>query len=229
VNAAAVARVVVSTIDVGAYELASGTTSVPTPPPSASSPTPPPSASSPAPSASSPPPPPPATGSTLSLLPTADAYVEANDAATTNFGASPSLFASTNTTPWYNDDSYLKFDVSTAGAITSATLKVTAALTSTADGALTLSVYPVSDTTWTEAAITWNSKPARSASPLASTSVTRDSYAVYTLDVTTYVAAQKAAGHPVVSFALHDPSAANARVLMQSKEGGTAPTLVVGE
>jgi hypothetical protein len=31
----------------------------------------------------------------------------------------------------------------------------------------------------------------------------------------------------VVGFALHDPSATNARVLMQSKESGSGPVLVV--
>lgn len=100
-------------------------------------------------------------------------------------------------------------------------------MTSTSEGALTMAAYPVTDTSWGESAITWNDKPARGSFPLASVSVATDSYVAYDLDVTTYVVAQKAAGQAVVSFALHDPSATNACVLMQSKERGSGPVLVV--
>jgi endoglucanase len=144
-----------------------------------------------------------------------------------NFGSASVLFSATNATAWYNDDSYLKFDVSGVSSVTSAKLRVRAALTSTSEGALTMAVYPVADTSWAEGAINWSNKPARGSSPLASVSVGTDSYVVYELDVTSYVAAQKAAGQPLVSFALHDPSATNARVLMQSKESGSGPALVV--
>jgi hypothetical protein len=145
----------------------------------------------------------------------------------TNFGSASVLFSATNGTAWYNDDAYVKFDVGGAPAVKSAKLRVRAALTSTSEGALTMAVYPVADTSWTESSITWNSKPARGGSPLSSTSVATDSYVTYELDVTSYVAAQKAAGQAVVTFALHDPSATNARVLMQSKESGSGPVLVV--
>ncbi|HEX4339980.1 MAG TPA: DNRLRE domain-containing protein [Polyangiaceae bacterium] len=219
---AATPRTIVSAIDVGAYELASGSTS-PTPPPTSTTPTPPPTSTTPTP----PPTPPPSTGATTTLLPVADAYVEEYDAAAQNFGAATVLFAATNATHWYDDDTYLKFSVTNAAKVTAAKLRVTAALTSTSEGAITLAVYPVSDTTWTESGLNWNDKPARGTSPLASTSVTSGSYVTYEVDVTSYVAAQRAAGSSLVSFALHDPTATNARILMQSKEGGSAPALVV--
>ncbi|HEX3597878.1 MAG TPA: DNRLRE domain-containing protein [Polyangiaceae bacterium] len=229
VPSAATPRSVVSAIDVGAYELSNGTTSPPAPtttttstPPPAPPPTTTPTSSSPPPA-----PPPPSSGSTTTLLPVADAYVEAFDAAAQNFGAAQVLFSATNATHWYDDDAYIKFDVTNSAKITTAKLRVTAALTSTSEGAVTLAVYSVADTTWTETGIDWNDKPARGTSPIATASVTSGSYVTYELDVTSYVAAQRAAGSALVSLALHDPTATNARVLMQSKEGGAAPALLV--
>jgi hypothetical protein len=203
IAATPVPRVVVSAIDVGAYELA-GTGAPP------------------------PPAPPPTSGGTTTLLPAADAYVEAYDAAASNFGAASVLFAATNATHWYNDDSYLKFDISTQPAFTSAKLRIIAALTSTAEGALVLAAYSVSDTTWTESRLTWNNRPPRGTSPLTSVSIGSGSYASYELDVTGYVASVRATGQGVVSVALHEPNATNARILVQSKEGGSGPTLILG-
>ena len=218
VNAAAVSRTIVSAIDVGAYELA-GTASAPSPAPSSTSP---------APSSSSPPPPPPPSpsGTTLTLAPLADSYVEASSAST-NFGSATVLFAAANSTLWYNDDSYLKFDVSAASTVTSAKLRIRAALTATSGGALTLAVYPVADTSWTESGLTYANRPALGSSPLSSASVTTDSYVTYELDVTSYVAAQRAAGQGTVTLGLHTPSAAGTRILMQSRESGSGPSLVV--
>jgi hypothetical protein len=221
IAAAPLVRAVVSAVDTGAYELAGGTAAGSPPPPTATTPLPPPTATTP--------PPPPVSGGAMTLSPLADSYVEAFDGAASNFGSAAVLLAATNATNWYNDDTYLKFDISGLSVFTSAKLRIAAALASTSEGALTVAAYPVSDTTWTESAITWSNRPARGTSALASVSVAGDAYSSYELDVTSYVTAARTAGQSLLSLALHEPNPSGARILMRSKESGSGPSLVLSQ
>lgn len=100
---------------------------------------------------------------TTSLNPLADSYVS-DAATTTNSGTSVSLAVSYKyftapDTRW----SYLKFDLSGVGAITSATLQLnrkSAGNTTSYD----VGVYACTNTSWGETTITWANKPATLAS-----------------------------------------------------------------
>jgi hyaluronate lyase len=110
----------------------------------------------------------------VTLGPTADAYVRDGTWAATNFGTSTWLFTKTANTG-QNQDAYLKFDTSSiggVGSVASAKLRVNAEASANANVGMT--IYAVSNTTWSESAITWNNKPARGG-PLASTTVTGNS------------------------------------------------------
>lgn len=89
-----------------------------------------------------------------------------------------------------------------------------------------MTVYAVSNTTWSETGITWNNKPARGAA-LATANVTSTSFLYYEFDVSDYVIAEKGAGRNLVSFALHNPNVANYMVWMRAREYGVNPPQLV--
>ena len=96
-------------------------------------------------------------GGTQTLNPIADSWVN-SAAPTTNYGSSTSLYVDADGVR----QTYLKFDLTgLSGTVSSVTLKLYAG-SSQSTG---YKVYSVADTSWSESAITWNTKP-----PLASTS-----------------------------------------------------------
>jgi RHS repeat-associated protein len=161
----------------------------------------------------------------VTLTPTADAYVLDGAWAGSNFGTA-GLFTETRSGTGSNYDSYLKFDTSSIGgpgSVAAARLRVSASL---ASGAVGMSTYAVSDTAWSETAITWNNKPALGGS-LGSVTVSGNAFTVYELDVSAYVIAEKAAGRNVVSFGLHNPSTSSQAIWIHSRESGASPQLVI--
>jgi len=100
-------------------------------------------------------------GSTV-LNPTADAFV-ANGATSTNYGTATSLQVSYNfgNAP-YSRWSYLKFDLTSLGTITSATLELNRRTGSNHSAGI--GIYAVTGTAWTETGVTWANKPLTRAS-----------------------------------------------------------------
>jgi len=169
---------------------------------------------------------------TLNAL--ADAYVQDGTNAGTNFGTATSLRVQTGTkvNVGTNSDAYFKYDLSGVGQnISSAKLRITASLS--AAGSVSSSVYSVATTSWIESgtgSITWNNKPARSATPLSGASITVASTTLTTfdIDVTSYVKSEKAAGRDLVSLALHDPSASTIFINVNSREAAAnKPQLII--
>jgi RHS repeat-associated protein len=158
------------------------------------------------------------------INPTADAYVQGGNNANKNFGTATTLQAQSNATAAKNFDSYLKFDMSAVPAFSSVKLRLYAALSNT--GSVAVSIYGVANTTWGETTITWNNKPAPGAA-LASGTVVNKTFAWYEFDVTSYLAAERAAGRNVVSLALRAPTASTLTVKANSRQASTnKPQLV---
>ncbi len=167
-----------------------------------------------------------------SVFPVADAYVEDGTAAATNFGSATPMLLKTNNTAGQKRDIYLKFDLTTVRrSITSVKLRFSAALS--VAGAISTSAYSVADTTWLEkdpGGINWNNKPVRSGTALtgATVSVTTTTLATYELNVTSYVAAEKAAGRDLISLALHNPSNTSNHINVNSREAAAdKPQLLI--
>jgi parallel beta-helix repeat protein len=101
------------------------------------------------------------TANTLTFAPTADAYVQ-SDLPTTNFGSSSSLTVDGSPVRHI----LLKFTVSGIGTnhVTSATLRLYNTNPSSVGG----SFYRVTDTSWSESGVTWNTAPASNPTPFAS-------------------------------------------------------------
>src|SRR5688572_5669267 len=158
----------------------------------------------------------------ITFTPTADAYVLDGAWAGSNFGTDIALY--TRTSNGQNYDSYLKFNTSGVGSVLSAKLRINASVSANANIGLT--VHSVAATGWSESAITWNNKPTRGGA-LGSVTVTGTSFAYYEIDVTSYLAAEKAAGRNVVSFALHNGQSSNQFVWTRSREAGSNPPQLV--
>ena len=167
-----------------------------------------------------------AQAATVTLNPTADAYVQNGTNAGKNYGTNTQLRAQTNATASSNYDSYLKFDTTSAGGqVTSAKLRLYASLSGT--GSVASSAYAVSNTSWGETTITWNNKPALGA-VLGSASTTSTSYAWKEIDVTAYVQSEKAAGRNVITLGLHNGATSSVYVRANSRNAtSNKPQLVI--
>lgn len=150
----------------------------------------------------------PPTGSTLTLLPAADAPVFESQP-NTNGGPLRRLFVDAG------EQSYLRFDVAgISGATQSATLR----LFVTNGSSNGPGVYGT-DNSWTETGITWNNRPAPTTSVLANAgNVPSDTWVVY--DVTGYVT-----GNGSYSFVLVADSSDG--MTTRSREGSPPPELIL--
>jgi hypothetical protein len=160
------------------------------------------------------------------VLASADTYARDGSYANTNFGAATVLQVKTEDFANYTRWVYLKFNTSgVTGSLTSAKLRAYAQVGDI--NSLTIDVYSVSNTAWVENSLTWNNKPATSASPIASFNAVGNSLAWYEVDVTSYVQAERAAGRPVVSLVLRIPNNVDRLLFAQSRETTDAPRLVL--
>lgn len=154
-----------------------------------------------------------------------DTFVRDGTYANTNYGYTTPMEAKTEVPDW-NRDAYLKFDLSGQGNISSAVLTFYGA-TDTSGATIQTNVYAVKDSGWNESQMTWSNRPALGGQ-VASISVSGTSIAKYTVDLTSYVKAQQAAGKTLVSIALHNAVSSNVRLLLSSREDSSrAPFLAV--
>ncbi len=162
-----------------------------------------------------------------SLTTTADAYVRDGSDATTNFGSATDLEVKDGGTG-FDRITYVKFDLSSVTTIGSAQLQMFGGLSDTQDATINTSLFTVADTSWTESGIDFNNAPGLSTSPLLTATITGNTAKTYSFDVTSYLQAQKAAGHNIVSFAFKDSATSNSFVKFNSKEAGSnPPTLAI--
>ena len=151
---------------------------------------------------------------TLSFTSEADAQVvEANP--TTNYGNFTTLQVDGGTDP--DVDSYLRFTVSgVSGPIQSAKLRVFDTTNASINGP---AVYGVSNTTWSETGITWNTRPARTTGAIDNKGK---------IDLQTWVeynVSARVTGNGTYSFVLGADSTDAAT--FSSRQGATPPQLVV--
>jgi len=170
---------------------------------------------------------------TTTLTATKDAYVRNGDYANTAYGSTdPSILSTklnTAETTGYDRQTYIGFDLSNInGTITNAVLKVYGKLEDIRSVNIPVGVYTVANTTWTEAGLTWNNKPATASGALQSVTITDSTARYYTWDVTAYINSEKAAGRNAISLALINSTISTPRIVFNSKEtGANAPQLLI--
>lgn len=156
----------------------------------------------------------PAATRTLTLLPTADTTVRADQPTTT--GGSETSLAADNSPVRY---SFMRFTVSGVGADTVESAKLRLYVT---DGAAVGGVFSrVADTTWSESTMNWNSKPPADTTPLATLGAI-SSGTWYEVDLSTLVTGDG-------QFGLRIATPSSNKISFRSKEGtvGLRPELVV--
>ncbi|MDR6549904.1 DNRLRE domain-containing protein [Paenibacillus qinlingensis] len=155
-------------------------------------------------------------GSTAATLnPTDDAYVHESNP-TTNYGNDTTMFLKTSSGS--NRVVYVKFDLSSISSASSAKLRIYGS----ASANTTVTAYQTTDS-WTEAALTWNNKPAIGSA--AGSIAMNATNAYYEIDITSYVQAQ-IAGDKIVSIELQE-SAGKYTTLNTSENGANKPQLVI--
>ncbi|MFB9054223.1 DNRLRE domain-containing protein [Formosa undariae] len=131
----------------------------------------------------------------------------------------------------FSRHAFLKFDLSTFNAITSAVLHVHG--NQSFGGSFDVSVFEVADDAWTESTLTWNNAPAISTviGTFATPGDVDDLYQDFEIDITSYIKAQLA-GDKIVSLVLTDASATNDTFRFLDKEntenGPAAYITIVG-
>jgi uncharacterized delta-60 repeat protein len=160
------------------------------------------------------------------LLATADAYVQDGANAGKNFGSANSLQVQKSTSG--NEITYLKFDLTNISTVNFGQLRLFGNLVGTAKN-LSAGIYGVSTTSWTESGIKFNNKPAPNSSAITSQAILDSIPRWYYFDVTSYLKAQKAAGHNIVSLAVQMTAANSTSASFSAREVVTnQPQLVVG-
>jgi hypothetical protein len=159
--------------------------------------------------------------------PLADAYVYDNNP-NTNFGTTTPLI--TRTRSGSNNQAFLKFDLTNFCGASRVVLRVYGRLSDTKMTSLALDVYGVPTTTWAETTLTWNNRPANSATVQQTAQVAGTTPRWYDLDITTYVKAELAAGRRTISLLLKNGTTSSnnsTTTLLDSREATNKPQLVV--
>jgi photosystem II stability/assembly factor-like uncharacterized protein len=158
---------------------------------------------------------------TLTIPPSADAYVRDGTSAATNFGTATTLQVKSTTTVGTNRIAYLRFPLTgVAGAVSAAKLRLYGSRPSTQ--IQTDSAFAVPSNTWTETGITWNNRAALGAKQ--GQAVVTGSAAYYEWDVTPFVQAQRAANAGAASLAVQmDGTVNDGPDTFNAREAGSNP------
>ena len=156
------------------------------------------------------------------LAPTADAYVRDSAWAGTNFGSATTLqvrVASGSGDRW----TYVRFDTTGVATVRQARLRLFGALSATTSATVMASTFPVANTTWGEATITWNNKPATGGTALSTVTLVNNSTVPqwYEWDVTAYLQQEKAAGRHVVTLAVRNNASSSPFDMFNSREAAS--------
>jgi hypothetical protein len=163
----------------------------------------------------------------ITVVPTADAYVRAGLWAATNFGAVSTLRVKKGISPDTTRRSYLKFDIGVIKDVERATLRLYGHLSDAGTRQAQTTIYAVSDTSWDERAITWNTRPDLG-TVVGRVIVNGTAPQWVEIDVTKFVRAEHRAGRNVISLALRSVDHTSAYGEFQSREAGnTGPRLVI--
>jgi hypothetical protein len=155
--------------------------------------------------------------SNLTFIPSHDAHVRSNRAAS-NYGGKSALQIEEDVAQRHG---YLKFDVSgLVGAVQSAKLRLLVTNAGNDGGG----IYPISNEyttggSWTEGGLTWNNAPSISGSPLSSVG------AVAVGDVVEFDLTGAITGNGIYSFGIMNAS--KSRMEYSSKEGSQIPELII--
>lgn len=158
----------------------------------------------------------------------ADAFVRDGTFAGDNFGREVLLQAWTSETAEARYQSYVRFDVSAFPGVGRAVLRLFGAASDARSLNVPVRVFGVADLSWSETAITWNTKPPSTGSVVAVTTVPGELPQWHEWDVTDYVRNARSLGQAAVTFVVRVPWPTWARMSFVAREGGSSgPALLI--
>ena len=161
------------------------------------------------------------------VSPSADAYVRAGVYASQSFAGTTDLLVKHSTTIDNQRRAHMRFVIG-GGPVERAVLRLNGAIAGA--GEVPIAIYPVSNTTWAESTLTWNTQPPAGATALATVRLTTTAKVWHELDVTAHVRAERAAGRTSVAFALAATTPTSAYAVFSSREASAnRPELLIGE
>jgi uncharacterized delta-60 repeat protein len=175
----------------------------------------------------------------------ADASVRNDLYANTNFGAASTLLVENTSVSGDEQITFIKFNISSVGAVSAATLELNASLENSGDPAVSVGVFGVPDNSWTQGTgsgtigvaangITWNNQP--SIGPMisgAKATISSQKAHVTDFNITSYIQAQKLLGNNEVSLVIESltkntgTKAGAGIVQFDSSHGAVAPALSI--
>jgi phosphatidylserine/phosphatidylglycerophosphate/cardiolipin synthase-like enzyme len=156
-----------------------------------------------------------------------DTYVRAGGSASGNFGRMSEVIVKYSAQPEYLREGYMTLDISALKAGGTATLRLFGHLSDTRASSVTTSVFPVASTTWSETGVTYNNRPAAGSTAIASVTVSGTTGRWYSINLTSYAQAQRAAGATRISIALKDKADTLPYVAFSARESTSRPQLVI--
>lgn len=155
------------------------------------------------------------------LAPVADGYVRDGTYADTSYGTATTLVVKNATGSGFSRRSYLAFDTSSLiGSPTSATLSVHGFVSDSGGTGAVVTAHGVADASWTEAGLTWNTRPAPGPSGADATVTAVPSW--LTFDVTAQVT-EAAPGPVTIGLGQSAPGLA---VVLNSRENKAFPPVL---
>ncbi|MDQ3440439.1 MAG: DNRLRE domain-containing protein [Planctomycetota bacterium] len=165
---------------------------------------------------------------TVTLTTSTSSYVRDGSYANTKHGTSSELQVKRSGGSGSTREAYVRFDIGALSSVSSAKLRLNGKLSGS--GSVGVIVYGSADTTWSESALTWNTKPATNTAALATKTLTSTSSGTHDFDMTAYLQQLKAAGATAVTFVLRGSANTSPYATFRSDEYGTSsqrPQLVV--
>lgn len=167
----------------------------------------------------------------LTLRASADAYVRDGTYAGVNYGGAAEIHVRKGTTAGTSREGFLRFDLSTVGpsaGITSAKVRLSGKLSASMTGGVSIGLFAVSSSTWTESGLKWSNKPATASTAIATRSISSTGATWVEFDVTNYLRQQKSAGAASVNFAIKAMTTVTPWVVVGSDEtSANRPQLLV--
>lgn len=156
-------------------------------------------------------------------------YVRDGSYSSLNYGSTTELIVKRSANVGNSREAYIRFDLGGISTLTSAKLRLYGRLSaaSTTTPTLTADVYSSSNTTWSESAVTWDTRPATGITTHGSVTVSKTTDEWYEVDLTTFLKAELAAGRKVVTLALIPALTSDPWIIFASDETANGPRVVV--
>jgi len=159
---------------------------------------------------------------------TADAYVRGGAYKNTNYGSDQELRVKYAGTDDNKREAWFKFDIgSLSSSFTSGKLEFVGRVTGTVNTSIAMQLFEGSSAGWSEGGLTFATRPGTTGNQIAGKTISSVAYQTYTIDITNWLKAAKAANKTSVSLLLKTTVTLDPQVSIQTREAGNPAKIIV--